>query len=329
MAIDPEELLAEERLVESSTTHIAGPVAPALAAGQCIAVSLVRDGQFYVDGFVEHHLRLGVEHIVLLDNGSTDATVQRASRLDRVSVFACDLPYRDHKFAMKRWLVRRFAREAWGLCVDIDEHFDYPSSSRVPLRAFLGYLDSHGHDAVRALMVDMFPRSSLKSSWDAGDDWRTLHRYYDVSSLGRHSFPVEGMPPINIFWGGVRGSLGAQRVCLTKFPLVRPGGGVRFLEDDAHLVSHATEADVSGLLLHYKFAPCFVDRVGDALDRKQYYADSSEYVCYDAALRKDPELSLWTASARRYDSVDDLAGTELLPVSDDYRTWARRYSTTR
>jgi hypothetical protein len=129
------------------------------------------------------------------------------------------------------------------------------------------------------------------------------------------------MPPINVFWGGRRGRLGVPRLCLTKFPLVRPGGRVRFLEEDAHLVSHAAEADVSGLLLHFKFAPCFPARVADALERKQYHAASSEYACYDAALRSDPELCLWTASARRYDGVDDLAGTEHLPVSDAYRSW--------
>jgi hypothetical protein len=247
--------------------------------------------------------------------------VERLAGRDRVSVFACDLPYGGHKYAMKRWLVRRFAQGGWGLCVDSDEHFDYPSSSRLPLRSFLGYLNAHQRDAVRALMVDMFPRGSLRSSWEAGERWRDSHRYYELDSMIRREFPVEGMPSIRIFGRGVRGRLGVERLCLTKFPLVRPGGGVRFLEDDAHLVSHAAEADVSGLLLHYKFAPCFPARIADAVTRKQYHQGSSEYVVYDGQLRADPELCLFTASARRYDSVDDLAGSEHLAVSDAYRAW--------
>src|SRR5262249_9405307 len=210
---------------------------------------------------------------------------------------------------MKRWLLRRCAGGGWVLCVDVDEFFDYPSSSRLPLRSFLTYLNAHERDAVRALMLDLFPRGSLRSSW-TGERWRDLHRYYELYSMSRRDFPVEGMPPIRIFGGGVRGRLGVQRLCLTKFPLVRSGGGVRFLENDAHLGSHAAEADVSALLLHYKFAPCFRARIADALARKQYHEGSSEYACYDAALRADPELCLWTANARRYDSVDDLAGTE-------------------
>jgi hypothetical protein len=321
MARDRDELLAEERFVESSTSHLSGTAHIELEADQCAAVCLVREGRWYVDDFIDHYLRLGVQHIVFLDNGSTDGTVQRLAGRDRVSVFACDLHYGKHKYAMKRWLLRRFTRGGWGLCVDSDEHFDYPSSSRLPLRSFLTYLNARGRDAVRALMLDLYPRESLRSSWEAGESWRALHRYYELDTMRRRAFPVEGMPPIRIFGGGVRGRLGVQRLCLTKFPLVRTGGGVRFLEHDAHLVSHAAEADVSGLLLHYKFAPCFPARIADALARRQYHEGSSEYACYDAALRADPDLCLWTASSRRYDSVDDLAGTEHLPVSDAYRAW--------
>jgi hypothetical protein len=320
MARDPAELRAEEQLVEASVRHLGGAVEVDLAADQCVAVCLIRDGRHYVDDFVEHHLRLGVEHIVFLDNGSSDGTLDKLVGRSRVSVFGCDLPYRGHKLALKRWLVRRFGRTGWALCVDADEHFDYPFSSRIPLRRFLAYLNAHDRDAVRALMLDLFPRESLRASWETGDSWRDRHRYYEVDSLRRRQLAVDGSP-IDIFWHGVRGRLGVPRLCLTKFPLVRCGGEVRFLEQDAHLVSHANEADVSALLLHYKFAPCFPARVADALEHKQYFAESSEYVHYDAAFRAEPDLCLWTASARRYDSVDDLAGTDYLPVSSTFRAW--------
>jgi hypothetical protein len=321
MPRDRAQLSAEEQLVESSTTHVAGARELDLAADQCVAVCLIRDGRWYVDGFVEHYLRLGVDHVVFLDNGSTDGTVDRLVGRDRVSVFRCDLPYRDHKLAMKRHLVRRFAGRGWGLCVDSDEHFDYPASSQISMRDFLAYLVDGERDAVRALMLDLYPRASLRASWEAGERWRDEHVYFETDTLKRRVFPADGMPPIDIFWNGVRGRLGVPRLCLTKFPLIRPTGRVRFLEDDAHLVSHANEADVSGLLLHYKFAPCFPARVADALARKQYHASSSEYVYYDAALKADPDLALWTETARRYAGTDDLAGTEYLPASPAFRAW--------
>ena len=167
--ISTAELSAQERVVEAATRHVSGPADVTLAADQCVAVCLVRDGRWYVDAFIDHHLRLGVEHIVFLDNGSSDGTVARLAGRERVSVYACDLPYGQHKLALKRWLVRRFAGDGWGLCVDADEHFDYPSSSRLPLSGLLAYLNASDRDAVRALMLDLFPREPLRASWDEGD----------------------------------------------------------------------------------------------------------------------------------------------------------------
>src|SRR5262249_23701739 len=122
--------------------HVFGPERVAPAANDCVVVCLVRDGASYVDGFIDHYLRLGAAHIVFLDNASSDGTRAKLVGRERVSVFSCDLPYRQHKLALKRWLVRRFARGGWGLCVDIDEHFDYPASARLQLSAFVGYLSA-------------------------------------------------------------------------------------------------------------------------------------------------------------------------------------------
>jgi Glycosyl transferase family 2 len=37
---------------------------------------LVRDGRPYVRSFVEHYSSMGVKHLIFLDNGSTDGTVE-------------------------------------------------------------------------------------------------------------------------------------------------------------------------------------------------------------------------------------------------------------
>jgi glycosyl transferase family 2 len=318
MARSRAEVLEEEQVVEAATRHVCGPEAIAPAPDECVVVCLVRNGRSYVDGFLEHHLRLGAAHVVFLDNGSTDGTREQVAGRDRVSVFSCALPYKLHKLAMKRWLIRRFARGGWGLCVDADEHFDYPASARVPLRSLLRYLTGRDRDAMPALLLDLFPAGPLRASWDAGAGWRKAHEWYEAGSVKDVSIAAEGMEPIRLRYGGVRSRLGAERVCLTKFPLVRDDGRVRFLENDAHVVSHAKVADVSGVLLHYKFAPCFPARIADALEHGQYYQSSSEYRGYDEALRRDPDLTLWSPDARRYRGAED---PELASSSDDYRAW--------
>ena len=43
--------------------------------------------------FVDHHVRLGVKHFFILDNGSTDSTVEQFRRSDRVTLFESGLSF--------------------------------------------------------------------------------------------------------------------------------------------------------------------------------------------------------------------------------------------
>src|SRR5690606_7426056 len=130
-------LSAVRRRVE--TLH--GANHAALTSKSLAVVSLMRDAGGYVDSFVAHYRALGVRHIVLLDNGSTDDTVQRAKAYESVTVLRCELPFRWFRTAMRRYLVETYGAGGWVLLVDIDEHWDYPASDRAPLKSFLGYLN--------------------------------------------------------------------------------------------------------------------------------------------------------------------------------------------
>jgi hypothetical protein len=65
--------------------------------------------------------------IVLLDNDSTDDTVSVASEYDDVTVLRTKLPFgvgvedTEGQNLMRRYLIERFGRNRWSLCVDIDE----------------------------------------------------------------------------------------------------------------------------------------------------------------------------------------------------------------
>jgi hypothetical protein len=314
-------MAGREDPVSGSVRHLHGPEEVHLAADECAAVCLIRNGASYVRSFVDHYLRLGVRHIFFLDNGSSDGTVDRIREQPRVSLFHCPLPYKDHKLAMKRWLVGTRARDGWCLCADADEDFDYPLSAAVPLRALLRYLDDRGYDAMMALLLDMFPREPLVAT-ASDQDWKQRHRYFDTSSIEVVTIPAPGMGPRRSFWGGVRAQgLGVPRACLTKFPLLKAHGQLRYFEDNAHFVSNARVADVSGVLLHYKFGPCFQARVADALAYGQYFDGSAEYQRYHRALEGARELSLWSPAARIYRDAEELARQGWLDAPPGYRAW--------
>jgi hypothetical protein len=314
------------RLFPWRVRHVHGPRRIRAGADELVVVCLVRDGAAYLDTFLEHYRMLGARHVVLLDNGSGDGTIERAAREPGVTIFRTGAAYRWHKIIAKRYLVRRFGVANWVLCADIDELFDYPRRDRVPLRRFLQYLNTHGYTAVVAHLLDMFPRAPLT---ECPGHWRQTHCYYDLTGLEPEEYRARygdqneiADEQIRVLHGGVRALYFGVRPMLTKHPLQFPAAGVEWV--NSHNVRGASVADVSGVLLHYKFVSGFVDYAERLVREGSFYRDSAEYRGYLAALEAKPRLSLYSDAARELSGTDQLVAEGLLHTSHAYRAWTDR-----
>lgn len=298
---------------------------PAPTAESLVVVSLMRDAGGYVDSFVAHYRELGAAHIVLLDNGSSDDTVERATGYEGVTVLRCDLPFRWYRTAMRRYLVETYGDDSWVLLVDIDEHWDYPLRDANPLPKFLAYLNVYAFTAVAAHMLDLFPAGPVNSWPDAGPELTAASVWFDLADVRseplpavacRNEFAGKNLPCLV---GGLRTRAFAAEPCLTKFPLTRRAAGHGPKIETAHFISGAAVADVTTVLLHYKFDSRFRQRTAEAVRRKNYYGGSSEYRQYQAALKQDAALTLDSDSSEKLDSVDQLLAREFVSVSGKYR----------
>lgn len=307
--------------------RVSGPARPALGPEEVSAVVLVRDGGDQVEPFLRHCFALGVRHVVLLDNGSTDSTVDQARAFAGVTVLATALPYRTHKYALKRWLVDRFGGHGWCLALDVDERFDFPGSDRISLTDFVRYLDGRGFTAVVAQMLDLHAGGPV-SGWPAGADLDARCRWYDNTDLTvepYHPFDNRASSDaIRFHEGGLRKSLFGVDVFLTKHPLLRRGSGARPSITSSHYCHGAHVADVSCLLRHYKFDRGFPQRCREAVRRGSHFGGSQEYRAYVRWLDSGPDPALPTGRCRWLESADQLVDEGFLAVSADYRAYVRR-----
>jgi glycosyltransferase involved in cell wall biosynthesis len=315
---------AMDALVRLRVRRVHGPPPPPQDRNSIVVVSVIRNAADTLEAFLEHYHRLGVAHIVLLDNGSTDETLEIGRRFERTTILASMLPFGASKFALRRYLLRHYAHDCWALLVDADELFDYPWSDRLGLSDLVGYLDGHGYTAVVGQMLDLFPRGALHASDYDPSRMRDEHRFFDLSGVrtSEYRFPnAVSNPAIKLHYGGVRGTaLGAGDVLLSKHPLIRPGAGVSLAT--SHEVRGAHIADFSAVLYHYKFAGDFRAKVVDAVRQGQYYNESAEYRRYLGALDGEPNLSLRRASAEELHSVAQLVERGFLVVSPHFRAVA-------
>jgi len=316
--------------------HVGGPRRARNAEDELSVVCLAKDAEIYIVPFIEHYLKLGVKHIVVLDNDSTDATRARASRFAEVTVLRTTVPFRNNNVAMRQYLLRRFGqRNRWLLCVDVDELFDYPYSDRVPIASLLRYLRSRSFTALVAYQLDLFSDRPLSDTPSDLPTLRESFRCYDISAVRKIGYFEEdvyggemfaasnrlGSARVKRYLGGIRLQVfDLPEVYLIKHPLVFLDGKVRLVHQ--HFACRAHVADITGVLYHYKFVHGFAARVDAAVDARSYANDSWEYRHYRAVLDKQPDLCLKQETVQRLESVDELVDQDFLQVSPEYERWA-------
>src|SRR5918993_3934103 len=113
-------------ILYNNVEHVHGPEEVTIEPDELVVLCVVRDGRPYVRSFVEHYASMGVKHMVFLDNGSTDGTVEALQNYDNVTVPRTALPFKRYALLVRPYLIERFGRNRWSLTVDMDELFDYP-----------------------------------------------------------------------------------------------------------------------------------------------------------------------------------------------------------
>ena len=86
---------------EFRITHINGPLDLRLTKEQAVVLCLVKDGEVFIEDFIRYYQSIGFDHIVLLDNGSTDGTIEKAKEFAGVTVMQTHSEFKKNKLKFK------------------------------------------------------------------------------------------------------------------------------------------------------------------------------------------------------------------------------------
>ena len=323
-----------EKYVALSVRHVHGPKRLRLSATEAVVTCVVKNGDFYIDAFVDHYTRLGFKHIFFLDNGSTDRTLTLAKRYPNVSICQSHLPIEDFQRIFKKYLALASADGGWVLDVDIDEFFEYPFSDRISLPEFISYMNQCGYTAVMTQMLDVFSDQPLGELLERKhEDIRNTYKYYDLSDISKTPYSGSELAKeygaqnqisngaFSLYYGGIRKTLYGRNVLLTKHSMFRVGYGVEpFLH--VHFVAGAKLADISCTLLHYKLTS---NAMETAIQNKEGFPGNGKgYSDLIDVLVSRPTYVIKSHSSTEYKQVNDLVDNGFLLVSDQYRLYAER-----
>jgi len=319
-----------ELWVSMKIEHLCGPRHIRLAPNEAVVTCVVKNGGFYIEEFIAHYLKLGCRHIFLLDNGSTDQTLDICKQNPNVTVFTSSLPIDANQAHFKRYLARNVASGGWCLDADIDEFLDFPLSAHLPFNRFLEYLNKNGFTGVITQLLDMFSNRPFSELVDASGSLASIYCCYDIGDVTKTVYHDSAIAKANgsanrvthpdtcLFWGGIRRTLYGNNCLLTKHSLFRLGKGVKPFPH-VHFMDNVALADVSCVMRHYKLTSNAIDVANQ--NREHFTTNSKGYDDFIGFLKEQWNSPIEGPNVAKWNGVDELVNQGFLFVSENYRNY--------
>jgi hypothetical protein len=123
----------------------------------------IRDEMAMLPHFLQHYRQMGVKHFIFIDNASSDESPAYLAAQGDCTVYRTEENYRQSNYAVN-WInaiIELRQIEGWLLYVDIDEHLVLPRTGANALEDYCAAASAAGHDAVYAMMLDMYPKDDF------------------------------------------------------------------------------------------------------------------------------------------------------------------------
>ncbi|MDA7963735.1 glycosyltransferase family 2 protein [Ruegeria sp.] len=288
-----------------------------IAPGAILAFTTVRNEITRLPWFFRHYRALGVDHFLMVDNGSDDGTAEYLADQPDVSLWQTDASYRASRYGVHwlTWLQMRYGHGHWTLTVDADELLVYAHHDTASLRDLTAWLQDQGQDAFGALMLDLYPKGPLGTqTYEPDTDPTQILNWFDSGP-----YRSQRQAPLGNLWvqGGAReraffADTPRKSPTLNKIPLVRWSRRyVYVISCHSALPRHLNAAydgpsgaTPSGVLLHTKFLPEIIGKSKIEKDRKQHFHDPDQFTDYYDHVASGPDL--WTPQSERYTGWADL-----------------------
>jgi len=288
-----------------------------ISRNSIILFTVVRNERWRLPWFLSYYRSLGVDLFFFVDNNSSDGTSQYLHKQNDVHVFWTDHSYGQALSGMQwiNWLVEEYGSDCWCLYIDVDEALIFPGVEKRGLQGLTKYLADNGHEAMFSFMLDMYA-PGLKSTpkEDSYTDFFT-----DYPLFENQYFSINSMYcPYKFTGGGIRRRF-QQYENQTKTPIIRGGGGIKFLAS-SHQITPAIITDVTGVLLHFKLAGDFtLNFAQDLVANNRLAHCKRRHWNYSQTLKMFPQdKPFFTDTTVSYHSSSQLVDIGLIKTSGEF-----------
>ncbi len=287
-------------------------------------VVMVKNESYLIDSFLQYYFALGASHIIVLDNNSSDNTLEKLYRYKNVTILSSKLipKYEHREIIFRQYMINRYCRNRWCLKVDADEYFDYPFSDIIPIDKLFQYLEINKFDTVITQMLDMLSLEDVDGTVFKRDEYKYFHlesiaksEFMNSSDCSKNKNPINlTNEKIKYYRGGIRRKLFNTDNMLTKHSLFFSTASDPL---NIHFLRNPSCADLSAVIFHYKFHRSFSDKSVRYL--QDGFGLSSEYSPLSQGAQKISDLSKSHSELIKFNDVNQLVDLDFLQISENYR----------
>ncbi|MCG6558594.1 glycosyltransferase family 2 protein [Ruegeria sp. 1NDH52C] len=260
---------------------------------------------------MRYYRELGIDHFLIVDNDSTDGTLDYLAGQSDVSVWHTTHSYKSATFGVDwmNWLKRSYAHDHWVLVVDPDEFFIYPFCDTRPIQALTDWLDNSSIRSFSAMLIDVYPKGRIDSvPYAEGQNPLEIANWFDSGNYSIKKNPeygnlwIQGGPRSRVFFSDNP----KKAPALNKTPLVKWNRRYAYVSSTHTLLPRGLNQvyeewggeKASGALLHTKFLDTLTAKAVEELTRRQHYSNSVEYKAYAEKVESQPDL--WCKWSEKY-----------------------------
>lgn len=282
-----------------------------IAKGDILLFATMRNEAARLPFFLDYYRSRGVNHFLIVDNGSDDGSAAMlADQLD-VSLWSAKGSYRRANFGV-HWinaLAHRYANGHWVLCVDPDEYLVYPHCDTRDIRVLTEHLEASRRRSFGTLLLDLYGKGPISQTSCAPDEnpieaapWFDAANYFIRRNDRYRNLWIQGGPRLRAFFA----DRPMHAPALNKIPLVHWERGYCFVSSTHALLPRKLNVTydeyagerLTGVLLHAKFLSALAPKVAEEITRGEHFAGGREYQAY--AEKIEAAETLWCEHSVEY-----------------------------
>lgn len=283
--------------------------------------AIMRNESLRLPHFIEYYTKMGVDRFFVLDNNSTDSSVEIGASCYNMHLFHTSESYENHWYWME-YLLEKYGKQHWCLVVDIDELFSFPCAEILGVKQLCQFLEKTNRTAIRALLLDMYSGQSVRDvAYNPGQNPLEVIPYFDAEYY-EVTFPYFDRYKWQYFSsthfvGGMRERIFGKSkpiTSLNKFPLFKflPG---TYLGQGMHAINGAAISDLQAVVFHTKFLGDCIQEAQEESVREQHFNKASYYKDFDKRFCATPNLCLAFSNSVRFQNSAQLIELNLMKTN--------------